>query len=264
MKFERVERVRYAKNPLIEVICELRFPVQLAIQQALPVDFQASLASSFPFLEMAHEVQFEIHAPLGDSEAPNGAHTVRQVRTTAYEFSSVDRTVKVSLSDQWLRVSTPKYVSWEVFEAQFLDALTVLKKIYGVEYFTRIGLRYRDLIDRKILECEEVAWSDLIKPEFFGALTGYGVLPDAVDGFQQSYRLKLETGAVGITHALVRHAEERNAFLIDADFSLEEVHKTEPTDVTTILRDFNIQAGALFRATISDRLHRLLEPTTVE
>lgn len=262
MKFKRAERVRYEKNPLIEVVCELRFPVQLAIQQSLPVDFQGALASRFPILELAHEVQFEIHAQPGNTPPAGGAQ-VRQVRATAYEFSSADRNIKVSLSDQWLRISTPKYDSWELFEGHLTDVFDALKRVYGIEYLTRVGLRYRDLIDRKFLACETVAWTELIKPEIFGAIAGYGLPQDVIDGFQQTFRIKLDSGAVGVTHAMVRHVGGHDAFLIDADFSLDELIKAEPINVTNILRDFNVQAGGLFRSTISDRLHKLLAPTTI-
>ena len=262
MKFERPERVKYAKNPLIEVVAEIRFPVQLAIQQSLPVDFQSQISATYPFLEMAQELHMEIHPP--SVEHPQGGTpSVSQLRKTVYVFLSVDKQCRISLSDQWLRFSAVAYSSWEQFEAQFVDVMKVFSRVYGVEYFTRLSLRYRDLIDRKVLRCESAEWEDLIKPGMLGALAAYGVNQQDCEGYQQSMRLKLERGAVNITHTLVRHMEGHSAFLIDADFFLEETFRAETSHVTDTLRTYNVQAGGLFRSTITEQLHRLLEPSPV-
>jgi uncharacterized protein (TIGR04255 family) len=265
MRFERPARVKYSKNPLVEVVCEVRFPTQLAIQQSLPVDFQAIVATVYPFLEMAQEVHMEIStlpAATGDQH-PASASGVAQVRKTVYEFVSIDRQSRISLSDQWLRLSTVAYDSWEKFESQFIDAMGALTRVYAIEYFTRLSLRYRDLIDRKVLNCESVEWNELIQPGMLGALSAYKVASKDCEGFQQSMRLKLDRGAVNITHALVRHIEGHSAFLIDADFFLVETFKPETSHVTDTLRSYNVQAGGLFRSTITERLHALLEPGSV-
>lgn len=262
MRFHRPERVRYEKNPLIEVVCEVRFPIQLAIQQSLPVDFQSALSADYPFLEMKTEVQLEFHIAPQQSEPPPGnPPAMSQVKKMVYEFLSVDKQWRISLSDQWLRFSTLKYDSWEIFENRLIVILKTLFANYQIEYFTRLGLRYRDLIDRKVLGCEADPWENLIKPEILGALRVYNAPEGDCEGFQQSLRLKLDKGNVGITHALVRHIEGHSAYLIDADFFIEETFKAETNHVASILRDFNVQAGGLFRSTISDRLHELLEPT---
>ena len=40
MSFDKDKRVKFRRSPLDEVICQLRFPTILKIDQNLPVDFQ--------------------------------------------------------------------------------------------------------------------------------------------------------------------------------------------------------------------------------
>lgn len=46
--FPETPRVIYAKNPLFEVICQLRFPAILKIDSEIPAGFQEKLRASFP------------------------------------------------------------------------------------------------------------------------------------------------------------------------------------------------------------------------
>ena len=48
--FPPVERVIYRKAPLVEVICQVRFPADLRIETTPPADFQQRVRSHFPLL----------------------------------------------------------------------------------------------------------------------------------------------------------------------------------------------------------------------
>ena len=48
MKFPESPRVRYSRNPLLEVICQLRFPKILSIETEVPVGFQEDIRSEYP------------------------------------------------------------------------------------------------------------------------------------------------------------------------------------------------------------------------
>jgi len=49
--FPESERVIYEKAPLVQVICQLRFPQILRIESQLPVEFQERIRDAFPILE---------------------------------------------------------------------------------------------------------------------------------------------------------------------------------------------------------------------
>lgn len=261
MKFLRPRRVRYAKNPLIEVACEIRFPIQLSLQESLPIDFQKSIAQDFPILELQSELEIEFMFDPNDAEN-SGRRGLKKNQTTSYSFSSVDHKWVVTLSSQAIRLSTESYLSWEEFETRLVQVLIAFQENYSVDYFTRIGLRYRDLIDRKILACEEVAWPELVNSQVFSTYNSYGFAEQDYLDFQQNVSIKLDIGTLAARHGFVRHVEKKHtAFLIDAEFHLDEITKAGIDHVADILRDFNVQAGGFFRASISDRLHQLLEPT---
>jgi uncharacterized protein (TIGR04255 family) len=262
MKFHRSERVIYRKNPLIEVAVEVRFPLQLAIQDSLPIDFQKGISAEFPLLKLKNEVQVQINI---DSQEPSSGQGLKSTQAITYSFSSIDRKWTVDLSAQSLRLSSMTYMNWENFESKLLLILQALHENYSVGYFTRTGLRYRDLIDRKALNCEDRPWQSLIDPRIVGPFIGYAVDESDCIDFQQNLSLRLDNGQVDISNGFVVHVQDRHAaFLIDADFHLDKTIKAEVNDVIELLRDFNVQAGGLFRQTISDELHELLQPSPVD
>lgn len=48
MLFSEDEACTYAKNPLLEVICQLRFPPILSINENTPAEFQEAVRDMFP------------------------------------------------------------------------------------------------------------------------------------------------------------------------------------------------------------------------
>lgn len=48
MLFGHYDRYQYAKSPLVEVICQLRFPTILSIGSQEPAAFQEAIRREFP------------------------------------------------------------------------------------------------------------------------------------------------------------------------------------------------------------------------
>jgi uncharacterized protein (TIGR04255 family) len=63
MPFKETQRVIYNKNPLIQVVSQLRFPRILAIDEKQPVDFQEKIRQEYPLFEesivQSHNVFFD-------------------------------------------------------------------------------------------------------------------------------------------------------------------------------------------------------------
>ena len=55
MLFSYYDRYQYAVNPLVEVICQLRFPAILSISAKEPVAFQEAVRRDFPRYLVNHE-----------------------------------------------------------------------------------------------------------------------------------------------------------------------------------------------------------------
>jgi len=80
--------------------------------------------------------------------------------------------------------SSASYIRWEEFKDKLSLGLAAFVAVYEPSYFTRLGLRYRDLIQRSKLNLEGEPWSKLLKPALLGELTLDGLL----DGTEHAAR----------------------------------------------------------------------------
>src|SRR5216684_5262493 len=157
------ERVIYAHNPLELVICQLRFPAILKISSGPPADFQESLRKYYPLfreippIDIATGFPSELVSLIGNLLPNQGSKT--------YEFSTQDNNLQVTLTQESLALTCKNYVRWEDFRESVLSALGPLLRIYEPSFFTRIGLRYRDVIMRSQLGLDDVPWGDLLSVE---------------------------------------------------------------------------------------------------
>jgi hypothetical protein len=62
--FPAAERVIYDVNPLEEVICQLRFPPILKIDEATLADFQECVRNSYPFYTVSNPLLPGMVAPI--------------------------------------------------------------------------------------------------------------------------------------------------------------------------------------------------------
>jgi uncharacterized protein (TIGR04255 family) len=249
MKFPETERVIYEKNPLAEVVCQLRFPRILAIDDRIPADFQTALGAEYPFVETREVVQFNF----GESN---------QVKRTHYDFSTDGRTYTISLSSDALVITTSKYERWEIFIAHIEHATKCLSSVYSVPIFTRIGLRYIDVISRELLGLREERWSNLIRPSALGLLYEDAVPIEDVIELSAAHIFKLnECDKVMLRTGLGRTegTGDEIVFVVDGDFFRDEPVKSL-SDTLAILAEFNKAAGSAFRWIIDRRLHDALVP----
>ena len=256
MPFPASDRVIYTRNPLTEVVCQLRFPPILTIETELPARFQEAIRDRFPLLTEAQPALPQGFPANLAKLLPAGIRTQR-----VYEFSSEEPRWKLTLSKDWIALSCTRYEHWESFREMLRPALDALLRQYRPSFFTRIGLRYVNLIQRSVVGLKDVNWSDLIRgyiaPEMSTPIAGELVDTDHT----LIVRLDDKGGKVRVYHGLAQHESGEQVYLIDNDFSTEQ--KTEVADATNKLDHFHQQSGNLFRWCIADRLHNAMEPNAV-
>jgi len=191
MPFPEAKRIIYRKNPLDQVICQLRFPPILKIDAEVPAEFQDRIRLDFPNLSDSLEIKVEV--PHGvKAEIP--PELIKQALQSSgimnYEFSSEDGTWKVNLTRAFIALSTNKHERWESFKDKLASPLQALIDIYSPSYFSRIGLRYKDVIRRSSLGLNNVSWTDLLKPHILGLL-GSPTLLYNIDNFESRYDISL-------------------------------------------------------------------------
>ncbi|MGU3468078.1 TIGR04255 family protein [Methylobacterium sp. C33D] len=249
MKFPETDRVIYDNNPLAQVICQIRFPRILAIDDRIPADFQHSLGDQYPFVETKEVV----HINFGETN---------QTKRTHYDFITEDKKYKVSLSSDAISIDTASYERWEVFSRHVDHAIRCLSKVYSVPVFTRIGLRYIDIISREKLGLKDLRWSDLIISSALGLLHEDAVPVEDVLELGAAYLFKIgEVDKLTLRTGLGRSDKTKDEiiFVVDGDFFRDEPVKGID-DTLSVLRDFNKSAGSAFRWIIQQRLHDALGP----
>ena len=114
----------YAKRQLVEVICQLRFPTILSIDTREPADFQETVRAAFP------RYQCQVEKLPGVNGEP--ARTVNN-----HTFISEDGGYKLSLTKDFIALSTMRYTHWEDFAARLdeddVDEASVAKCSVDVE-----------------------------------------------------------------------------------------------------------------------------------
>ncbi|MEH2336968.1 TIGR04255 family protein [Nostoc sp.] len=261
MKLPDYERVIYEYNPLIEVIGQLRFPTILKIASQQPVDFQDSVRFEYPIFEASRNLQIPVElSNLLTQFSPNITSDL------TYQFKSEDLSWQLSIDKNSITIATTKYERYETFVKKFITAVEMFERIYNPSFYSRIGLRYRDLIIRTKLNIKDKEWSELI-PEHIANELYTPEIADSIQYFVKNLQLKTEFGQVNFNHGLVavRDTEksiDETAYLLDADFFTEEkIERGE--NVWNILEKSNRTARNLFRWSITNDLHRAMRPQAI-
>ena len=253
MPFPVTNRVFYTKNPLVEVVCQLRFPPVLRIDSELPSAFQDRIRDRFPEYQSSRP-----QLPAGLNLPAELAKVMfANAQSSAHEFITADGSSRISLTRDFIALSVNNYSQWANFFELLKGPLEALTELYRPSYFSRIGLRYRDRIERERLNLGGVPWHELIQPWIAGALADETIAPQ-VERILGEVNIKLpEGGAVRIVHGLDGETDKL-AYLIDSDFYREGQVPTGEVD--NVLRTFNQKAGHLFRWCIKPKLDAAMEP----
>lgn len=261
MSIPSTERVIFKRNPLKQVICQIRFPAILRIDTALPADFQDEIRSEFPILRQRTEnirLPPELTRILPAEFNPGG--------DKIYDFVSADEKWVVSLSKDFLSLTSRDYWKWEGFKGYLSGPLNALVKYYKPAFYKRIGLRYQNIIKRSDLGLDAVGWNLLLKPHIAGILSSDTNL--AEETVLESHHNELirldESGSrvVRMKYGLIREKDSQEAdFLIDNDFFTRE--RVEVDNAESELGYFNEHSGQFFQWCITERLRNAMEPTNI-
>lgn len=261
MPFPESQRVVYKNNPLAEVICQLRFPTILEIGSEDPAGFQKRIRSRYPLYardEPGARMPREISEIVAQLRLPIGTE-----RTT-HKFLTEDSNRFVSLANDFIAVTEKQYSRWEHFRDEIGVAQAALEQVYQPSFYSRVGLRYQDIIDKTKLGLGSEPWESLVSPSIIGVL-GAPEVGGRVQEIRTEARIALDEvagGFVTLRHGLVESSPNGGqAYRIDADFFTQE--RSDAEHVLGILDTFNRLAGNLFRWAISARLRDALEPLEI-
>lgn len=268
MKIAPSDRVKYAHNPLAEVVCQLRFDRLVELDSSEPAAFQAALSSSaYPARSVEESVSISLIAKNGPVNVPQ----LPTPPTRVFQFATADSSSRVSLCSDFLALTTNSYESWGDFQPRMFELVELLAKSYPNAVPKRLGLRYKDVIEREALGLEGIPWHELVQPFLLGPLAPGALSDDSIPeeseigNFLLQSRLKVEDCMLLLQSTLLRSINDnRQAFLIDGDFFTEEAACSEmlrdASVFTDVLDKLHTNAGALFRRCITGKLHHALSP----
>ena len=251
----------YEKAQLIEVICQLRFPPILAIDAREPADFQDTVRERFP----------RYHCQTEQPEIPGKER--QSVRN--YSFISEDGAYKLSLTKNFIALSTMRYSGWENFAHTLDEPLGQFIRIYRPAFFERVGLRYVNGFSRKLLELEDRRWNDLLQPQYLSVLDDDGVDEGSVSKCSVDIERKLDGQTFVKLHAgpgMVqrtlrtpegfRQVKEKEArFIFDQD--LYAAGNIQLSAVSDTLDQLHEHADRIFSEAITDVLHNAMDPVEI-
>lgn len=255
-------RERYENNPLAEVSCEVKFPVLLKLVQQGPVELQDVLKDQFPMLsvvDMAPVLQVR-----GESDPPPFAIQRR------YVFKTTNGHLTVTVGADTLFLTTSDYRRWEDFRSTFLSVLEQFINTYKPPQILRIGLRYIDVIDPKVLGSSGEDFRSWISPALLGLLNDPDLSEDDALEMQNYSLVRISPrGKLGIRSGFAFPAAPdfgtSKVFILDGDFHEDTgIADMGPTEICSVLNDFNYQAGGLFQWAFLPALREKLLPLAVQ
>ena len=262
MPFPPSNREVYRKNPLDEVICQLRFPTILQVATENPAQFQNAIRHKYPLYNREGPLSAGLPKEIADILA--AVPVPMGLQQSEHRFLTEDESRIITLTQDFIAIAEKEYSSWESCRTEVGNAESAFREIYQPSFYSRIGLRYRDVVDRNELGLEDCPWSELLNPHIAGVL-GADDLKDEPQDIRTQSLIRLPEvpgGFVRLSHGLSQRPEERTqVYLIDADFYTEE--RSELDDAFAKLDSFNEIAGRLFRWAVTDRLRNALEPSRI-
>lgn len=263
MPFPEKKRIIYHNNSLDEVICQLRFPPILKIDTEIPVTFQEQLCGDFPEYSESIEGMIEFIPDLKGLSIPDKIPQIIQTPGNKnYQFFSEDKLWKLNLTRTFLALSTKKYTRWEEFKSKFAVPIEALLKIYSPKYFTRVGLRYINIINPVKLGLNDLDWCDLLQPYLLG-IHGVSEISQFVENVENKYEIKLadKISKVRIISKLVRSKTGETSYLIDSDFFSTNIVKID--DTFDKLDYLSVRGSRLIQWLITEKLHKAMIPEEI-
>ena len=260
--FSKENRHILKNNQLAEVICQLRFPEILMINEKPPAEFQEMIRSDFPQYSCRKENPMPkiVGAP-GNFSLNNPPATMN------YQFVSADGFWRINLTSTFISLACTNYTCWEDFAKHLDKPLVSFIKLYKPSYFSRVGLRYLNFISRRNLELEDTPFSQLIERPYLGLLSDEEVLEhttsrnsvDAELTIPGGCRLKVHAGPGMVKHNGVQDNEIR--FIFDQDLFM---NGNIPVNISAgALETLHSQAYSVFRGAITDTLFEAMEPNEI-
>lgn len=256
---EQLKRVRYENSPLVEVVFQLRFPTILSINSTQPVDFQERIRERYPYFED----QLEEFGDVVVNPQLKAASMRKTGESKNYAFISADNMTKINLTPSFIAISSMAYTQWEDFQKHIQFIIPIFKEIYHPAFYTRVGLRYIDVITRSKLDLEERNWTDLIQPHVLGMVTEEHECGVKSYLSETEYETK-DPDVLSKAHFEFVHVNDQPelSLLIDCDYYVMGITRLE--DMMQKAEKLHASSSQFIQTAIKSELHLAMKPVEIE
>ena len=255
-------RCKYKRNQLADVICQLRFPEILSINTTIPDKFQDLIRDEYPI----YSARKEAPAPKIKG-GPEGFTLEKQPDSINYQFTSADGFWRINLTSTFISLACTRYTCWEEFAAHLDKPLAAFIKLYKPAFFERVGLRYINLFSRKRLDIEHIPYSELFQPCYLGILGEDDVQENCVTRSNINAELAIAGGCHVKITAGPAMVKKNNSNQSEACFAFDQDLYMKGNIPVTMsagaLQTLHSHAFPIFRGAITDKMHDILEPTSI-
>jgi uncharacterized protein (TIGR04255 family) len=225
----------YAQNFIRLAVCELRFPTLFEVEaETPPLALSKALRKEYP----THELLKNVNVNLGGVAHSN-----------AHAFRSKKARWSVTLRAAALSLETSRYDSFDEFAERLVFVLKAAEGTIDSDFFTRVGLRYINIVP-----CEPEAAAEWVNPALVGPLAAgtYGT----VNEYWQRVQGPTAVGGYTFTHGVqVQPGSPPREYLLDLDFFKEDVPVAETLSVVKKLHELEF---SMFRWSLGPKAKEFL------
>lgn len=198
----------FIRNFIDQAVCELRFPTLYELEGPKPpAKFALALRKEYPIQELVESVN------LG---------SVQPTRANMHVFKSKKQRWTVTLKAASIVLETKHYDSFSEFNDRLIAILNAAVPVIDSDFFTRVGLRYVNVIPFPRGEIQDWVNSALVGP------LGDGVYGDVAEHSGRVIGITPHGGYM-LQHGLVidNSVSGLQKYSLDFDFSQEDVPLSE-------------------------------------
>jgi uncharacterized protein (TIGR04255 family) len=258
MHFKQSDRVEYKNNLLFEVVFQARFPEILKISREDPAVFQEIIRKDgYPELgsnisDLPHDIPDDLKRLISGSKE--------------FFFLSEEKDWQVSLTKNFIALTCiGNYSNYTDFKDRLKKVLTIFNDVYEPSYFSRIGLRYRNIVNDTMLSLKDNSVRNYI-PEYIFPELKDDINVD-VKALQKTVQLDDEDIKVNVVHALVmasgkfgrEQINSKESYIIDIDCFCESKIKGVE-NVLAKCDEFKRNEWNIFQWSITEDLREAMGP----
>lgn len=241
----------YKRNYLRNVIVRFDFTAaEESLNKKLPANIRRRILESFPIEVPSRDLQ-QVTFDMKRQKNTNARFV------TNWTFHTEDRSSTLTISQNFIFLSTELYVDYETFSEPFLSILREIQTVFPDTYGSRFGLRYINVI--RVDEPKPLFWKDYLSESILGNFDTVPADARLLKLVTQS-EFRFENASFrlnfGIENPDYPAPVARKEFLLDLDAYLQgqiEINETKET-----LDNFHRHIQETFESLITDKLRKLM------